>query len=153
MDKRKLSLPATLVATRNSPPTSRSNSLSGSGGTKWWQSFINSIHQVTHNGGQIKPLDELKQKQRNSFGSTTVAVQKLRESKWFTVEEQKLFCAVIENGFIVEVRLDQDSESWYGVVMCNNKKGELYREIGLANITLLKCLWMDSNSDLQNSQK
>ncbi|XP_068158770.1 uncharacterized protein l(1)G0469 [Drosophila tropicalis] len=38
-----------------------------------------------------------------TFGSS-VAVQKLRESKWFKAEEQRIFCAVVECGFIVEVR-------------------------------------------------
>uniref|UniRef100_W8BMH2 Uncharacterized protein n=2 Tax=Ceratitis capitata TaxID=7213 RepID=W8BMH2_CERCA len=38
-----------------------------------------------------------------TFGSS-VAVQKLRESKWFKRDEQRIFCAVVECGFIVEVR-------------------------------------------------
>lgn len=38
-----------------------------------------------------------------TFGSS-VAVQKLRESKWFKPDEQRIFCAVVECGFIVEVR-------------------------------------------------
>ncbi|XP_017963477.1 uncharacterized protein LOC108656076 [Drosophila navojoa] len=38
-----------------------------------------------------------------TFGSS-VAVQKLRESKWFKPEEHRIFCAVVECGFIVEVR-------------------------------------------------
>uniref|UniRef100_T1PCV2 Lecithin retinol acyltransferase n=1 Tax=Musca domestica TaxID=7370 RepID=T1PCV2_MUSDO len=40
---------------------------------------------------------------QTTFGSS-VAVQKLRESKWFTREEQRIFCAVVECGFIVELR-------------------------------------------------
>ncbi|XP_018784839.1 PREDICTED: uncharacterized protein LOC108966415 [Bactrocera latifrons] len=39
----------------------------------------------------------------STFGSS-VAVQKLRESKWFKRDEQRIFCAVVECGFIVEVR-------------------------------------------------
>lgn len=42
-------------------------------------------------------------KTAQTFGSS-VAVQKLRESKWFKVDEQRIFCAVVECGFIVEVR-------------------------------------------------
>ncbi|XP_014091879.2 uncharacterized protein l(1)G0469 [Bactrocera oleae] len=38
-----------------------------------------------------------------TFGSS-VAVQKLRESKWFKRDEQRIFCAVVECGFIVELR-------------------------------------------------
>jgi hypothetical protein len=109
MDKRKLSLPS------SSPPLISKN---------WWQHLVNSINlNSTDSSSKAisnKPVQKL---QRNSFGSATVAVQKLRESKWFTVEEEKLFCAVIENGFIVEVKLDLDNEPWFGVVMCNNKKG------------------------------
>uniref|UniRef100_A0A1A9WID2 Uncharacterized protein n=1 Tax=Glossina brevipalpis TaxID=37001 RepID=A0A1A9WID2_9MUSC len=42
-------------------------------------------------------------KTQTTFGSS-VAVQKLRESKWFKRDEQRIFCAVVECGFIVEVR-------------------------------------------------
>ena len=79
-----------------------------------------------------------------TFGSS-VAVQKLRESKWFKQEEQKIFCAVVECGFIAEVRsitsaktrnhqsartyeseertsnqdeIETPIKSWYGIVLC-----------------------------------
>uniref|UniRef100_A0AAG5CS55 Uncharacterized protein n=1 Tax=Anopheles atroparvus TaxID=41427 RepID=A0AAG5CS55_ANOAO len=58
---------------------------------------------------------------RASFGSS-VAVQKLRESKWFDVGEERIFCAVIENGFIVEVRHTDTGETWFGVVTVEAKK-------------------------------
>ncbi|XP_058117809.1 uncharacterized protein LOC131288436 [Anopheles ziemanni] len=58
---------------------------------------------------------------RNSFGSS-VAVQKLRESKWFDAGEERVFCAVIENGFIVEVRQTDTGESWFGVATIETKK-------------------------------
>lgn len=45
-----------------------------------------------------------------TFGSS-VAVQKLRESKWFKPEEQRIFCAVVECGFIVEVRSSAAAEA------------------------------------------
>lgn len=63
-------------------------------------------------------------------GSTqTVAIQKLRESKWFHQDEERLFCAVIESGFIVEIvqteqRADEN-KSHYGVVSVEAKKSEL----------------------------
>ncbi|XP_053948848.1 uncharacterized protein LOC128857223 [Anastrepha ludens] len=41
---------------------------------------------------------------KNSTFGSSVAVQKLRESKWFKRDEQRIFCAVVECGFIVEVR-------------------------------------------------
>ncbi|XP_017055465.1 uncharacterized protein LOC108097586 isoform X2 [Drosophila ficusphila] len=45
-----------------------------------------------------------------TFGSS-VAVQKLRESKWFKPEEQRIFCAVVECGFIVEIRSSAAAEA------------------------------------------
>uniref|UniRef100_A0A182QD99 Uncharacterized protein n=1 Tax=Anopheles farauti TaxID=69004 RepID=A0A182QD99_9DIPT len=59
---------------------------------------------------------------RASFGSS-VAIQKLRESKWFDAGEERIFCAVIENGFIVEVRRPMETgDSWFGVVTIELKK-------------------------------
>jgi len=65
----------------------------------------------------------------STFGSShTVATQKLRESKWFEQDEERLFCAVIESGFIVEiVQKDQsisECKSHYGVVSVEPKKSE-----------------------------
>lgn len=62
-------------------------------------------------------------------GSThTVAIQKLRESKWFEQDEERLFCAVIESGFIVEIiqktQLITEPKSHYGVVSVEAKKSE-----------------------------
>lgn len=76
--------------------------------TKWW--FF---------GSKLKPSA--------SYGGSThtVAIQKLRESKWFNQDEERLFCAVIESGFIVELKLnatssgsdvDADSDSISGTV-------------------------------------
>lgn len=36
-------------------------------------------------------------------GTSFVVGHKLRESKWFTHEEMKIFLAVVETGFIVEI--------------------------------------------------
>ncbi|XP_052870325.1 uncharacterized protein LOC128275755 isoform X1 [Anopheles cruzii] len=58
---------------------------------------------------------------RGNFGSS-VAIQKLRESKWFDAGEERIFCAVIENGFIVEVRHSETGETWFGVVTIELKK-------------------------------
>ncbi|XP_035780715.1 uncharacterized protein LOC118460480 isoform X2 [Anopheles albimanus] len=58
---------------------------------------------------------------RHNFGSS-VAIQKLRESKWFDAGEERIFCAVIENGFIVEVRHSESGENWFGVVTIELKK-------------------------------
>uniref|UniRef100_A0A2M4AWC8 Uncharacterized protein n=1 Tax=Anopheles triannulatus TaxID=58253 RepID=A0A2M4AWC8_9DIPT len=58
---------------------------------------------------------------RTNFGSS-VAIQKLRESKWFDAGEERIFCAVIENGFIVEVRHSETGDNWFGVVTIELKK-------------------------------
>lgn len=39
------------------------------------------------------------------FGSS-VAIHKLRETKWFKHDEQNILCAVCETGFILEVRAE-----------------------------------------------
>lgn len=69
-------------------------------------------------------------KPSTSFGGSihTVAIQKLRESKWFEQDEERLFCAVIESGFIVEIVQKEQSiteyKSHYGVVSVEAKKSE-----------------------------
>lgn len=70
-----------------------------------------------------------KVKPATTYGSThTVAIQKLRESKWFNQDEERLFCAVIESGFIVEIIQNEQSitenKSHYGVVSVEGKKSE-----------------------------
>lgn len=45
---------------------------------------------------------------KTRFGSS-VAIHKLRESKWFRHDEQGVLCAVLESGFIVEIKADPDS--------------------------------------------
>lgn len=73
-----------------------------------------------------------KLKPSTSYGgsSHTVAIQKLRESKWFDQDEERLFCAVIESGFIVEIVQKEQSinenKSHYGVVSVETKKSESY---------------------------
>lgn len=57
----------------------------------------------------------------SSFGSS-VAIQKLRESKWFDAGEERIFCAVIEDGFLVELRHPETGESWFGVAAIEIKK-------------------------------
>lgn len=56
-----------------------------------------------------------------SFGSS-VAIQKLRESKWFDAGEERIFCAVIEDGFLVELRHPVTGETWFGVAAIETKK-------------------------------
>lgn len=81
---------------------------------------------------------------RASFGSS-VAIQKLRESKWFDAGEERIFCAVIENGFIVEVRRPADpaaADSWFGVVSIELKKCKLYPERDVGCCVLVSLLFL-----------
>lgn len=80
-------------------------------------------------GSQAQALFAPK-KQR--FGSS-VAIHKLRESKWFKHDEQNILCSVLETGFILEVRaedpLPPDSilspdYHMYAVAMWKKGKGE-----------------------------
>lgn len=74
--------------------------------SKWW----------TPNAGNASNSGK-----RASF-SSTVAIQKLRESKWFDPGEERIFCAVVEAGFIVELRHPETGESWFGVAAIETKK-------------------------------
>lgn len=86
----------------------------------WW--FFTSKLKLASNNG-------------SAFGSsTTVATQKLRESKWFDQNEERLFCSVVEGGFIVEIMQKDQSmavndgeelKSHFGIVSIEVKKSEL----------------------------
>lgn len=82
-----------------------------------------------------------KLKSADSVGGSNqhIATQKLRESKWFHEDEERLVCAVIEGGFIVELKKEiiltpQDStdslnvedhtKSQYGIVSVEMKKSK-----------------------------
>lgn len=96
-------------------PRSRANTVIGQ--IKWWTSsnqpfHTNNTNTPATNNNHIK-----------SFGSS-VAVQKLRESKWFGPDESRIFCAVIECGFIVETREGQENDGWFGIVNCKTSKGK-----------------------------
>lgn len=77
---------------------------------------------------------KLKTSTNGVFGSThTVATQKLRESKWFDQDEERLFCAVIEGGFIVEIMQkdrsimkdeNEEIKSHFGIVSVEVKKSK-----------------------------
>lgn len=58
----------------------------------------------------------------SSFGST-VAIQKLRETKWFGEDEERIFCSVVESGFIVEINDESRENNFFGIVDFSVKKG------------------------------
>jgi hypothetical protein len=75
-----------------------------------------------------------KLKSSDDYGGSQkhVATQKLRESKWFHQDEERLVCAVVETGFIVELvqseqQTNADVKSHYGVVVVEVKKSEFYK--------------------------
>jgi len=86
-----------------------------------------------------------KLKSADTYGGSNqhVAIQKLRESKWFHQDEERLFCAVIETGFIIELvqtkvqinaqnddsvfpHNQPETSSHYGVVSVEAKKSKLH---------------------------
>lgn len=78
------------------------------------------------------------------FGSS-VAIHKLRETKWFKHDEQNILCAVLETGFILEVRaedpLPPDSAlspdyHMYAVAMWKKGKG-VYHTCNINNVNFL----------------
>lgn len=61
---------------------------------------------------------------KSNFGSVAIAVHKLRESRWFGEAESRLFCAVVESGFVVEIKAEgQENDSTFGVVQFKCAKG------------------------------
>ncbi|XP_055840867.1 signal transducer and activator of transcription B [Episyrphus balteatus] len=105
----------------------RSNSFVNS--LKWWP--LQGSNQTNNNNNNNNSNNNSGNHNNNNnsnknfaFGSS-VAVQKLRESKWFRVDERRIFCAVVECGFLVEVRSqnhDENDQSWFGVVLCKTTK-------------------------------
>lgn len=98
-------------------PRSRANTVIGQ--IKWWTSSNQPFHTNNNNSVPATNNNHIK-----SFGSS-VAVQKLRESKWFGPDESRIFCAVIECGFIVETREGQENDGWFGIVNCKTSKGKI----------------------------
>lgn len=87
--------------------------------------------QMVHNNNRIKSRSMNGNNNVNKFGTSmhsinrsnshstfgsSVAIHKLRESKWFTHNETKIFCSVVESGFILEKRNDveenEDDHQW-----------------------------------------
>ena len=115
---------------RNSFGGSESTNKSPPGKSHWW--FFTS-----------------KLKSADTYGGSNqhVATQKLRESKWFHQDEERLFCAVMETGFIVELVQNQvqpnsdeedevfphdthpETQSHYGVVCVELKKSKFIKLI------------------------
>ncbi|XP_013111559.1 uncharacterized protein LOC106090052 [Stomoxys calcitrans] len=84
---------------------------------KWWplQSHQANVNQTNAGhtnsdsgggggGGGFRVFIPFNKSQTHATFGSSVAVQKLRESKWFKSDEQRIFCAVVESGFIVELR-------------------------------------------------
>lgn len=57
-------------------------------------------------------------------GTSFVVGQKLRESKWFSHDEIRVLCAVIESGFIVEKK--EGDITVFGVALWQPGYGKLY---------------------------
>ncbi|XP_065161921.1 uncharacterized protein l(1)G0469 [Atheta coriaria] len=61
----------------------------------------------------------INQQQDISRRGSYVVGQKLRESKWFNHDELKVFCAVVETGFIVQRKDDINDELEFGIAVWN----------------------------------
>lgn len=84
-----------------SPPVSPATRMSSSSASFFPATTNNNSHSVANRGGPKQlPLKDL-----NRIGSFAVHnLPKLRESKWFSEGEARIFCVVAEIGFIVEIR-------------------------------------------------
>lgn len=126
----------------------RRNSLNISFG-KWRTS---SSPGAVENGSPGSPSPPVvTRKGSSSFGSS-VAIQKLRESKWFDAGEERIFCAVIEDGFLVELRHPVTGESWYGVAAIETKKCEYLSMAGVSSILIPMHLIHNYNEIEQKSE-
>lgn len=82
-----------------SPPASPATRLSSSSAS-FFPTTTNNTHHNRSGGNKHLPIKDL-----NRIGSFAAHnLPKLRESKWFTENEARIFCVVAEVGFIVEIR-------------------------------------------------
>lgn len=83
------------------------------------KSYADYDHKIFENNKK----SGLRKKKENSAqitrGASFVTGHKLRESKWFTHEEMKIFLAVVETGFIVEIQ-----NEIFGVAVWTSGYGE-----------------------------
>lgn len=84
---------------------------------------INKSHKI---GNSTNVINTCSQPTIKHFGSS-VAIHKLRESKWFNHNESNIVCSVVESGFILEKRLiNNNSESEWGVACWDSGKGKKF---------------------------
>lgn len=121
----------------------RRNSLNISFG-KWRTSSSPGSVETNGTSGSPSPPVVVR-KGSSSFGSS-VAIQKLRESKWFDAGEERIFCAVIEDGFLVELRHPVTGETWFGVAAIETKKS---MKPTAANIKIYSVKLSDSSKRLK----
>lgn len=69
-----------------------------------------------------------------------MAIQKLRETKWFGEDEERIFCSVVESGFIVEVHDENRENNWFGIVDFSVKKGT--QQINISAMTNVCALFL-----------
>lgn len=87
-------------------------------------------------GNKKTTLPKKKENTQITRGASFVVGHKLRESKWFTHEEMKIFLAVVETGFIVEVQ-----DEIFGVAVWTPGYGECVVEMITSEMVLMKdCL-------------
>lgn len=84
--------------------------------------------RLTERRPSAPPVTSCKMKNGpKEFGRTNsyVVGQKLRESKWLAHDEMKIFCAVVETGFIVERKTEEDEPKMFGLVIWEPGFGKL----------------------------
>lgn len=79
------------------------------------------LHKI---GNSTNTLNKTGSEKTLSFGSS-VAIHKLRESKWFNHSESKILCSVVESGFILEKRFaDEAIEHDWGIAIWKTGYGK-----------------------------
>lgn len=82
------------------------------------------IKKIPKNKSSDNVLTLKTDKSKIKRGTSFVVGQKLRESKWFSHDEIKVLCAVIESGFIVEK--DEGGITVFGIALWQPGFGKLY---------------------------
>lgn len=80
-------------------------------------------HKLFESKKTFVPKKQNKPNGQITRGTSFVVGHKLRESKWFNHEEMKVFLAVVETGFIVEVQ-----NEIFGIAMWTPGYGEWFQK-------------------------
>lgn len=127
-----------------SPPASPATRLGGSSASFFPNTTSGAFqHKSTNSLQQVRSSP----KNLNRNGSFAVHnLPKLRESKWFTEEDARIFCVVVEIGFIVEIRRKVELVSVTAADTDNNNNTREYKSL-FGVVTRKECINQSAEGD------